>query len=77
MPPIILKAKSSDAKLTCHAREWREYRELTLLEVGKAIGMQKAGVGKIERGLVDPPLSTAMRLASFYGCDVNDLWTLE
>lgn len=32
-------------------REWREYREMTLEEVGEAVGISHAQLGRIERRL--------------------------
>ena len=57
----------------CVIRAERERLELTLDDVAEAVGITKAGLSVIERGS-DPMLTTARKLAVFYGMTTDDLW---
>ena len=57
----------------CAIREIRESLGLSLRDVAAATGYTVSGLWEIEHG-TDPKLTTAMRLAEFYGCDVAELW---
>jgi len=57
----------------CAARQIRESLELTASAVAKAIGVSPSTLSAIERG-ADPMLSTARKLADFYGRSIDSLW---
>jgi transcriptional regulator with XRE-family HTH domain len=70
-------------KLTNHPRVWqcavrreRERLRLSLDEVSEAVGMSKCGLWQVERGS-DPMLTTAWKLAHFFGFPIADLWKPE
>lgn len=60
----------------CRVREKRLALELTASEVADALGLSKAGLSQIENG-GDPMLTTAFRLADFFGVSVDELWEEE
>ena len=57
----------------CACRELREQLRLGFDEVVKALGMSRTAYWKIEKG-GDPMLTTAVKIATFYGRDVSQLW---
>jgi DNA-binding XRE family transcriptional regulator len=46
---------------------------LSLEKVAREIGMSPSCLHQVEFGR-DPLLSTCMKLATFYGCEIRDLW---
>jgi transcriptional regulator with XRE-family HTH domain len=48
-------------------RQWREYKEMTLEEVGEAVGLSHAQLGRIERGLQPYNQELLEALAELYG----------
>jgi len=58
----------------CRLREKRRALRLSLDDVAEAVGVSKTALHQIEHG-TDPMLTTARRLAGFFGCAVEDLWT--
>lgn len=50
-----------------YLRQWREHREMTLEEVGEAIGMSHAQLGRIERRLQKYNQELLEALADLYG----------
>lgn len=57
----------------CRLREYREAAGVSLHDTAAALGMSVAGIHQIEHGS-DPMLTTARRLAQFFGCAEGDLW---
>jgi len=60
----------------CHIRDVRERLDLTLDDVAESVGITKAGLSVIERGS-DPLLTTARKLAAFYGMTTDALWVAK
>ena len=58
----------------CGLREQRKRLGLTQRDVADAIGMTVAGLWAIEHGS-DPMLTTAKRIADFFGCSIEDMWS--
>jgi DNA-binding XRE family transcriptional regulator len=71
--PARNKSPQRKAVWDCHIRDMRERLELTLDDVAEAVGITKAGLSVIERGS-DPMLTTARKLAVFYGMPIDALW---
>lgn len=65
--------KPSVGVLVCRLRQMREQFGLTLDDVASAVGMSKTGYWEAESGR-DVRLTTAFKLATFYGVTVHDLW---
>lgn len=57
----------------CALREKRTALRLTIAEVAKEVGLSSSTVFEAENG-GDPMLTTAFKLANFYGLEVTDLW---
>lgn len=59
---------------TCNIRQHRERLGLALRETAAANNLSTTGLFQIEQGH-DVMLTTANRLATFFGVDVWELWT--
>lgn len=57
----------------CRVREVREALHLSLRDVAKSIHLSITALFQIEHG-GDPQLTTARRIATFFGWSVEDLW---
>ena len=57
----------------CLVRAERERLNLPMRAVAEVLGMSLANLSAVENGS-DPQLSTAKKLAAFYGKPVDDLW---
>lgn len=62
------------AVLTTKVRDVRESLRLSLRDVADAVGLSTTALWQLERGL-DCMLTTAIKLAAFYGKTINELWT--
>ncbi len=61
------------ATWVCRLRDERKRLGLTLREVSERVGMWLGTLADIERGS-EPALTTARKLAAFYGMSVESLW---
>lgn len=57
----------------CCIRETRQGLRLAMHEVAAAVGLCMSIMSEIERGS-DPMLTTARKLADFYGKTIEELW---
>lgn len=57
----------------CQLYEKRIALNLTLRDVEKGCGVSNAVLSTVERG-TDPQLTTACRIAAFFGCSVEEMW---
>lgn len=57
----------------CRLREMREALNLSLRDVADAVGMSNPGLWAVEHG-GETSLTTATKLAEFFGCTIQDLW---
>ena len=57
----------------CGCREVRESLRISLRDVAKAIGLSVTALWQVEHG-GDPMLTTAVKLARFYGKTIEELW---
>jgi DNA-binding XRE family transcriptional regulator len=71
-PSCSVKTKSPPV-WTCKMRRVRETLRLSLKDVAAGVGMTVSGIWQIEHG-GDPLLTTARKLADFFGVDVWELW---
>lgn len=51
----------------------REVAGLSLMELGRQVGISSQNIGRWERGEVLPNIDFCVRLAAFYGISVNEL----
>lgn len=57
----------------CRVRDKRNALDLSLRDVATAVGISYPGLHQIEHG-GDPMLTTATKLAAFFGCTITELW---
>lgn len=57
----------------CTVRDERERLRLSIRDVSEAVGLCTTAVWQIERGS-DPQLTTAWKLAEFFGKPIAELW---
>jgi DNA-binding XRE family transcriptional regulator len=67
------KARTRPAPWVCLLREVREGLRLSLRDVAEAVKLSVTALHQIEHG-TDPQLTTARRLATFFGKSVERLW---
>lgn len=72
--PRIRRAKPASRAVwdTC-LREHRTRLGLTIEDVAEAVGLSKTGLWQVEHGS-DPMLTTAAKLATFYGVAIEVIW---
>ncbi len=71
--PLLGKRSVRAYPWACTLREARQALRLSLRDVAGGCDLSIAGLSEIERG-TDPQLSTARRLATFFGKTVEELW---
>ncbi len=57
----------------CLVRAMRISLRLAMRDVAKGCGLSIAGLSEIERG-TDPQLTTARKLATFFGKTIEEIW---
>jgi DNA-binding XRE family transcriptional regulator len=57
----------------CTLLSRRTALDLTLRDIERAIGVSSAVLSTIEHG-TDPQLTTARKIAEFFGCSVEEMW---
>lgn len=58
-------------------RELRKERGLTQAELAEVLGVSRQTVNAIENGDYNPSTSLAIKLSSFFGTTVNEMFELE
>ncbi|RDI70184.1 helix-turn-helix transcriptional regulator [Halopelagius longus] len=56
---------------------YRAKRDLTQGELAKEVGVTRQTINAIETGRYDPSLDLAFKLAEYFDCSVEDLFTRE
>lgn len=54
---------------------WRAKKDVTQEELAKALKVTRQTINAIERGKYDPSLELAFKLACFFGCMIEDIFT--
>jgi len=72
--PRNLKPYARKVSWVCHCRTIREGLKLSFDEVVRALKISRTAYWQIEKG-GDLMLTTATRIATFYGKEVSELWT--
>jgi DNA-binding XRE family transcriptional regulator len=57
----------------CRLRELRVFLKLSIGDVADAVKLSKTAYWQLEQG-TDPMLTTACRVAAFFGMDVQAIW---
>ena len=65
--------KYDRAKFAEKLRSLRGSRLLTQAQLGEAIGVSEDAICKYENGAVCPGIDKVFALASFFGCDINEM----
>lgn len=74
MPPV---SKNPHTRQRTFLREWRKYRGLSQTEAAERVEIDQTTLGRIERGVVPYNQDFLERLALAYGCDVEDLLSVD
>lgn len=61
-------------RVVCVMRRHRKRLDLTLNDVCVGTGVNTMQLSLYENGKVEPKVTTAIKLAAFYGVPVSDLW---
>ena len=55
-------------------REVRENKDISLSQLAKTTGIAKSHLSNIERNIVEPKLSTVLKIAQALGVDIKELY---
>lgn len=58
-------------------RERRETASLSQADLAAELGVTRQTINSIERGRYDPSLELAFKLATYFDCDIEDIFTPE
>jgi DNA-binding XRE family transcriptional regulator len=64
-------------RVECRLRTVRKKLGLTMTEVSAATGVPYLSIYQWEVGWAEPLVTSAVKIASFYGCSVSDLWPTD
>lgn len=56
---------------------WRAKADVTQAELADAVGVSRQTITTIERDKYDPSLELAFKLAAYFDCDIEDIFTPE
>ncbi len=56
---------------------WRAKNDLTQEELAKEVGVTRQTINSIERRKYDPSLELAFKLAKFFDCKIEDIFSLD
>jgi len=59
-----------------HVHDFRIKRGVTQIELAEAVGVSRQTIIAIEKGNYDPSVCTALKIASFFGAAVEDIFCL-
>ena len=62
--------------MQCYLRERRMEKHLKQKELAEMLGLNKSYLHKIEKGHVEPGVTTALRIAHALNCRVEDVWVI-
>jgi len=54
---------------------WRARKDITQGELADAVDVSRQTINAIERGRYDPSLELAFKLAHYFNCQVEDIFT--
>lgn len=63
--------------MKCHVEFHRKRRRLTQNELGDKVGLLGSQISRIERGINEPSVSTALKISSALDATVSQLFVLE
>jgi putative transcriptional regulator len=56
---------------------WRAKADVTQEELAKELGVARQTINATERGRYDPSLELAFKLAAYFDCTIEDIFTYE
>lgn len=64
-------------KMENNLKVWRAKNDLTQEELAKEVGVTRQTINSIERRKYDPSLELAFKLAKFFDCKIEDIFSLD
>lgn len=58
-------------------KSYRTNHDLTQVELAKSIEVTRQTINSIERGRYNPSLELAFKLAHYFDCQIEDIFTLD
>jgi putative transcriptional regulator len=65
-----------DEKVVSRVREFRKHSGMTQEELAKAMKVSRQTIISIEKGKYVPSLQLALKLAAFFGCATDEMFSL-
>ena len=56
---------------------WRAKRDITQRELAERVDVSRQTINAIERGRYDPSLVLAFKLAEYFDCTIEDIFTYD
>lgn len=56
---------------------WRAKEDLTQEELAERVGVTRQTINSIERGKYDPSLELAFKLADYFECEIEDIFSYK
>ncbi|MFO7967035.1 MAG: helix-turn-helix transcriptional regulator [Archaeoglobaceae archaeon] len=56
---------------------WRATKDITQQELAREVGVTRQTINAIEKGKYDPSLELAFKLANYFNCRIEDIFTYE
>jgi putative transcriptional regulator len=68
--------KGMDEKVVCRVREFRKAAGLTQEDLAAAMKVSRQTIISIEKGKYVPSLQLAMKLARYFGCGTDEMFSI-
>lgn len=65
------------AKITTTLKEWRKAKKLSQQELAQLVGVRRETIVHLENNRYNPSLEMALKIASIFDCQVEDLFQLK
>ena len=73
----MAKMSTEKMQITCHVKRYRQAKGWSQTRLAQEIGVRRQAIYDIESGRYLPNTAVALRLASLFGCRVEDLFVEE
>jgi putative transcriptional regulator len=74
---ITRETRGGAMKLMNRLKEWRAKKDITQEELAKAVEMSRQSVNAIERGRFVPSILTVLKMADYFGTQVENIFFLQ
>ena len=63
--------------ITSALERWRKNRGLgiSMAHLARQVGLSRSYISKLERGRIQPSAEVMFRIAAYFGCDVEDIFS--